>query len=160
MNKQATVMLIMATLVGSVDVANAATMPTVTPPPAIAKAEATVTHRYCQMVATNKQGNQMQHHFNVLGMKTPVRTGIDWPLVLNFKETCAATKADLRAYKEATRPFVVAVRNLYHVPVWNTRAAFDFCAKREGVKGWNGVTYYGQYAKTIYGCFPHHTTKK
>lgn len=145
--------VIMAAIgIGSVSVANAAT---VTPPQAVAKAMKSVSHQYCQMVATNKHGYKMMHRLKVLGHKTPIRTGIDWPLVLNFKETCAATKADLRAYKEATRPFVVAVRNRYHVPVWTTREAFDYCAKREGVKGWSGVTWFGQYTRTIYGCFPH-----
>ncbi|MHB8224160.1 hypothetical protein [Acidithiobacillus sp.] len=151
MNKQIAV-VIMAVLAGSASVASAAT---VTPPPAIAKAMASVTHRYCQMVATNKEGYQMQKRLSVIGIKTPIRTGIEWPLVLNLKETCAPTKADLHLYKEANRPFVLAVRNRYHVPVWNTREAFDFCAKREGVKGWSGVTSFGQYGRTIYGCFTH-----
>ncbi len=154
MNKQIAA-VIMAVLAGSASVASAAT---VTPPQAVAKAMASVTHRYCQMVAANKQNYVMQKRLSVAGIKTPIRTGIDWPLVLNFKETCAPTKADLHLYKEANRPFVVAVRNLYHVPVWTTREAFDYCAKREGVKGvkgWSGVTSFGQYGRTIYHCFPH-----
>ena len=151
MNKQTVV--IMAILAGSISVASGATAATVTPPPAIAKAMASVTHRYCQMDA-NSQG-KMQRQLFILGIKTPIRTGIDWPLVLNFKETCAPTKADLHLYKEANRPFVVAVRNLYHAPVWNTREAFDFCAKQEGVKGWSSVTSFGQYTQVFFGCFPH-----
>jgi hypothetical protein len=102
----------------------------------------------------------MQHRLSILGMKTPVRTGIYWPLVIYYHRVCAPTKADLRAYEQARDPLVKAVRDRYHASVWTRRAAFDFCAKREGMKGWNSVTSFGQYNQVLDGCFPHNTHKK
>ena len=127
MNKQ-TIAVIMAVLVGSAGIANAGT---VTPPPAIAKAMASVTHQYCQAVATNTRGYVMQKRLSVLGIKTQVRTGISWPLVLNFKETCAPTKKDLHLYQQAQEPMVKMVRDRFNVPVWNIKEAYLFCVKHE-----------------------------
>ena len=127
MNKQ-TIAVIMAVLVGSAGIANAAT---VTPPPAIAKAIASVTHQYCQMVATDKQGYVMQNRLSILGIKTQVRTGISWPLVLDYRETCAPTKADLHLYQQAQEPMVKMVRDRFNVPVWNIKQTYLFCVKHE-----------------------------
>ena len=126
MNQQ--IAVVMAVLMGSAGIADAAT---VTPPPAIAKAMASVTHRYCQMVATDKQGYTMQNRLSVLGIKTQVRTGISWPLVLDYREICAPTKADLRMYQQAREPLVKAVRDRFHAPVWNLQQAYQFCVKHE-----------------------------
>ena len=126
MNKQ--IAVIIAVLVGSAGIANAAT---VTPPPAIAKAMASVTHRYCQAVATNTRGYAMQNRLSVLGIKTQVRTGISWPLVLYYHETCAPTKKDLHLYQQAREPLVKAVRDRFHAPVWNIKEAYLFCVKHE-----------------------------
>ena len=126
-----------------------------TPPPAIAKAMASVTHRYCQMVATNKQGYQMQKRLSILGIQTPVRTGIWWPLVLDYKETCEPKKADLRIYEQAHYPMVVMVRDRFHAPVWTIHQAVDYCAKREGVKHWDGGknTTFGQISNIETSCW-------
>ena len=156
MNKQIAA-VIMAILAGSVNVANAATVTAVTPPPAIAKALHSVNHQYCLMDAESQ--GRMQHRLSILGMKTQVRTGIQWPLVMYFHETCAPTKADLRRYQHAKNPFVKAVRTVFHAPVWNRREAFDFCAKREGLKGWDSVKTFGEYTQIIFNCFPHHHKK-
>ena len=129
MNKQIAV-VIMAVLMGSAGIANAAT---VTPPPAIAKAMASVTHRYCEMDA-GSQG-RMQHRLSILGIETKIRTGIDWPLVMDYRETCEPTKADLHRYNQAEQPLVKAVRDRYHVPVWNLKQTYQFCAKLEKRKG-------------------------
>lgn len=140
---------------GLADLAHAAT---VTPPPAVAKAMAGVTHRYCQMVATDNHHYQMQHRFKVLGIKSSLRTGIAWPWVMDFRETCEPTKAAWRIYKQAQNPFVKAVRDHYHTPVWTRKQAFNFCSKKAGVKGVTGlssVKTLGQYTRVIYSCFPH-----
>lgn len=153
MNKQAAA-VIMAIMACSA-VANAAT---VTPSPAIAQALKSASHQYCQMVATDKHGYQMMHRLKVLGHKTPIRTGIDWPWVMDFRETCEPTKADWRIYKQANNPFVKAVRTHYHAPVWTRAEAFNFCAKKAGVKGVTGLSSaktFAQYSQVIYSCFPH-----
>ena len=109
-----------------------------TPPGVVAKAMASVTHKYCEMDATNKHHYQMQKHLSILGIRTQVRTGIDWPLVLDFKETCEPTKADLRIYEQAHYPMVEMVRQRFLAQVWTIHQAVNYCAKREGVKNWDG----------------------
>lgn len=132
MSKQIAV-IIMASL-ASVGIADAATVTTaVTPPPAVAKALKNVTHRYCEMDANNQ--GVMQHRLTILGIKTQVRTGINWPLVLDYKETCEPTKADLHLYNQAQQPIVKAVRDRYSVPVWNLKQTYSFCVKLEKRKG-------------------------
>ncbi|MBU2718922.1 hypothetical protein HF563_05940 [Acidithiobacillus ferridurans] len=142
-------------IIASINVVDAATVTAVTPPPAVAKAMASVTHRYCEMVATNKQGDQMQKRLSILGIKTPVRTGIWWPLVLDYKETCEPTKADLHLYEQAHYPMVEMVRHRFHAPVWTIHQAMNFCAKREGVKNWDGgkTATFGQISHIENHCF-------
>lgn len=172
MSKQIAVM-IMAIMAGSVNVATAATVTpgnpiltamtqgemkadkSPTPPADVAKAMASVTHKYCEMDATNKHHYQMQKHLSILGIRTQVRTGIDWPLVLDFKETCEPTKADLRIYEQAHYPMVVMVRHRFHAQVWNIHQAMDYCAKREDVKGWDGGknATFGQLSYIENHCF-------
>lgn len=122
----------------------------VTPPPAIAKAMAIVTHRYCLMDAESQ--GRMQHRLAILGIKTPVRTGIYWPLVMYYHRVCAPTKADLRVYEQANYPVVKAVRDHFHAPVWNLHQAYRFCAKREGVKATSPVLPQ-QIGHVLKGCF-------
>ena len=133
MSKQIAV-AIMAIL-ASVSVADAATVTTVTPPPAIAKAMASAHRQYCLMDA-GSQG-RMQHRLSILGIKTKIRTGVAWPLVMYYHRVCAPTKADLRIYEQAHFPMVVMVRHRFHAPVWTLHQAVNYCAKREGVKGWD-----------------------
>lgn len=132
MNKQIAVAVIMASL-ASVSAASASTVTAVTPPPAVAEALANVTHRYCEMDANNQ--GVMQHRLSILGIKTQVRTGINWPLVMDYRETCEPTKADLHRYNQAEQPLVKAVRDRYHVPVWNLKQTYSFCVKLEKRKG-------------------------
>ncbi|WP_163098553.1 hypothetical protein GL267_003050 [Acidithiobacillus ferrianus] len=131
MNKQIAV-AIMAIL-ASVGVSGAATVAPVTPPPAIAKALASVHRQFCLMDA-GSQG-RMQHRLSILGIKTPVRTGVDWPLVMYYHRVCAPTKADLHLYEQAQQPIVKAVRDRFHAPVWNLDQAYKFCTKLEKRKG-------------------------
>lgn len=149
MNKK--IAVIMAVLAGSVSIANGATATAVqphisgaaagkmiltalekaevTPPPAIAKALHNVNRQYCLMDAESQ--GRMQHRLSILGIKTPVRTGIYWPLVMYYHRVCAPTKEDLRIYEEAHYPMVKAVRDRYHAPVWNLRQAYQFCTKHK-----------------------------
>ena len=173
MNAQMAVAVIAAMIAGGVSIASAATVTpgnpiltamsqgemkadkSPTPPADVAKAMASVTHKYCEMDATNKHHYQMQKHLSILGIRTQVRTGIDWPLVLDFKETCEPTKADLRIYEQAHYPMVVMVRHRFHAQVWTIHQAVDYCAKREGVKHWDGGknTTFGQISNIETSCW-------
>lgn len=102
------------------------------PSPTISKALHSVNRQYCLMTAQSQ--GRMQHRLAILGIKTPVRTGIYWPLVMYYHRVCAPTKADLRIYEQAHVPIVQAVRRHFYVPVWNIHQAYQFCTKREGVK--------------------------
>lgn len=102
------------------------------PSPRVGKALHSVNRQYCLMDAES-QGN-MQHRLSILGIKTKIRTGIQWPLVMYYHRVCAPTKADLRIYEQAHYPIVQAVRRHFYVPVWNLHQAYQFCSKREGVK--------------------------
>ena len=156
MNRQTVaVVVIMAVLAGSTSIADAATVTTqqqphisgaaagkmiltalekaeVTPPPAIAKALHSVNRQYCLMDAESQ--GRMQHRLAILGIKTKIRTGIQWPLVMYYHRVCAPTKADLHIYEEAHYPIVQAIRHHHHAPVWNLHQAYRYCTKREGVK--------------------------
>ncbi len=138
---------------GALDIAGAATVTTVTPPPAIAKAMASTNRQYCLMDA-DSQG-RMQHRLSILGIKTQIRTGIQWPLVMYYHRVCAPSKADLRIFEQAHYHFVQAVRDRFHAQVWTIHQAMNFCAKREGVKHWDGgknVTF-GQLVHIQNHCF-------
>jgi hypothetical protein len=151
MSKQIAV-AIMAIL-ASVSVADAATVTTVTPPPAIAKAMASAHRQYCLMDA-GSQG-RMQHRLSILGIKTKIRTGVAWPLVMYYHRVCAPTKADLRIYEQAHYPMVEMVRQRFHAQVWTIHQAVNFCAKREGMKHWDGGknTTFGQLDSIENRCF-------
>ncbi len=124
------------------------------PSPAVEKALHSVNRQYCLMDAESQ--GRMQHRLAILGIKTPVRTGIYWPLVMYYHRVCAPTKADLRIYEEAHVPMVKAVRDHFHVPVWNIPQAINFCAKWEGVKHWDTKTAtFGQLDKVEARCFSH-----
>lgn len=149
MNKQAVV--IMAILSVS-SVANAATVTAVTPPPAIAKALHGVNRQYCLMVAENQ--GRMQRRLAILGVKTKIRTGIQWPLVMYYRRVCAPSKADLHIYEQAYYPLVKIVRDRFHAPVWTIHQAVNYCAKREGVKNWNGkIPTFGILSNIESNCF-------
>lgn len=120
------------------------------PSPQVEKALASVTHRYCLMDAESQ--GRMQHRLAILGIKTPVRTGIYWPLVMYYHRVCAPTKADLHIYEQAHIPIVRAVRRHFHVRVWNVHQAYLFCAKREGVKT-TSPAIFGQIEHVFNGCF-------
>ena len=119
------------------------------PSPRVEKALHSVNRQYCLMDAESQ--GRMQHRLAILGIKTPVRTGIYWPLVMYYHRVCAPTKADLRIYEQAQIPMVKAVRHHFHVPVWNIHQAIDFCAKQEGLK--TTPVFPKQIAHTIHNCF-------
>ena len=149
MNKQTVV--IMAILAGGISVASGATVTPQhqkttnnnflqkiveklgeEPSPAISKALHSVNRQYCLMTAESQ--GRMQHRLAILGIKTKIRTGIQWPLVMYYHRVCAPTKADLHIYEEAHYPIVQAIRHHHHAPVWNLHQAYRYCTKREGVK--------------------------
>ena len=120
------------------------------PSPRVEKALHSVNREYCVMDA--KSQGRMQHRLAILGIKTPVRTGIYWPLVMYYHRVCAPTKADLRVYEQANYPVVKAIRHRYHAPVWNLHQAYQFCAKQEGVKA-TSPALPRQIGHVLKGCF-------
>ena len=119
------------------------------PSPRVEKALHSVNREYCVMDA--KSQGRMQHRLAILGIKTPVRTGIQWPLVMYYHRVCAPTEADLHIYEQAHYPSVESIRHHFHVPVWNVHQAIDFCAKWEGLK--TTPVFPKQIAHTIHNCF-------
>ena len=120
------------------------------PSPAVKKALHSVDHKYCLMDAESQ--GRMQHRLAILGIKTKIRTGIQWPLVMYYHRVCAPTKADLHIYEQAHYPIVQAVRRHFHVPVWNVHQAYQFCSKQEGVKAVSPVMPW-QMEQVFNGCF-------
>ncbi len=132
--------------IGKADAATVPETPTVTPPPppSIAKALASVTHQYCQMTAQHHipyfgdpkkfYSQNVMKRYRILGKRTALTAGVQWPISLQFQMTCAANAKDLHLYNESQYSFVKGVRRKYHVPVYTEKAAFDYCAKKEGIK--------------------------
>lgn len=122
------------------------------PSPRVEKALHSVNRQYCLLDA--KSQGRMQHRLAILGIKTPVRTGIQWPIVMFYHRVCAPTKADLHIYEQAHYPIVEAVRRHFHMPIWNLHQAYLFCSKQEGVKAVSPVMPW-QMEQVFNGCFAH-----